>query len=58
MYKYAEAMSEQFGQTHQPDYYYALIMQRPKLKIKPRRISSWNVFVSKETKELNDGTVF
>ena len=57
MYKFVEAMSSQFG-GHNADYYYALIMQRPKLKIKPRKISSWNTFVSKETKELNDGMYF
>ena len=55
MYKYAEAMSEEFGGAHNADYYYRLIMQQSTLKIKPRRISGWNAFVHKEMKELNDG---
>ncbi|PIL29501.1 hypothetical protein GSI_08309 [Ganoderma sinense ZZ0214-1] len=55
MYKYAEAMSEEFGRDHNADYYYRLIMQRSTMKIKPRRISGWNAFVHKEMKELNEG---
>lgn len=55
MYKYAEAMSEEFGGAHSADYYYRLIMQQSSLKIKPRRISGWNAFVHKEMKVLNDG---
>lgn len=56
MYKYTEAMSEQFGSDHSTEYYYRLIMQQPKLKIKPKKISKWNVFVHKGMQELNKGT--
>lgn len=54
MYKFAEAMSSQFG-GHDADYYYALIMQRSRLKGAPRKLCDWNVFVSQETKRRNDG---
>ena len=57
MYKYAEAMSEQFSRDHSAEFYYRLIMQQPKLKIKPKKISKWNVFVHKGMKELNEGAL-
>ena len=55
MYKMAEEMSEEFGKAHRPKYYYSLIMQQSKLKIKPQKFSCWNVFVSRETRKRNDG---
>lgn len=55
MYKYAEAMSEQFKGDHSANYYYRLIMQKPNIKVKPKKISKWNAFVHKGMKELNKG---
>ncbi|PIL36587.1 hypothetical protein GSI_00276 [Ganoderma sinense ZZ0214-1] len=54
MYKLAEQMSEDFGKAHRPEYYYSLIMQQSKLKVKPQKFSRWNVFVSRETRKRND----
>ena len=55
MFKMVEAMSEDFGKAHCPEYYYSLIMQQSKLKVKPQKFSQWNVFVSQETRKRNDG---
>ena len=55
MFKHAEAMSEQFGGVHKPEYYYSLIMQKSNLKVREQAFSRWNVFVSRETRQHNDG---
>lgn len=55
MFKHAEAMSEQFRGVHKPEYYYLLIMQKSNLKVREQAFSQWNVFVSREMRQHNDG---
>ncbi|KAI0693250.1 hypothetical protein C8T65DRAFT_544120, partial [Cerioporus squamosus] len=54
----ADALHERFGKTHTAKYYYQLIVQRSNVRnraqAKERKISQWNVFVSKEIKKYNE----